>query len=208
MKLSYRVIALTGTVIFASTLAACGGVPKEVDADQPDQSHGSDAEGSADERISIASVNADNVEGTCKQVLGDIADVYEKLAVDVPSDATFGSTDDRYVEGGGWRDEYFPEDLLNEDDPGDATIRCQAPASYEDDSGKEIDVRLNVSITANEEGPRGNSDFTVDADGMTAGIDSSSSSGSGMQEKTKDELVDQSQGEQYLNDDVLTKFKP
>ncbi|SMX90821.1 hypothetical protein BI49514_02340 [Brevibacterium iodinum ATCC 49514] len=208
MHATKRIAAVFGALALTSTLAACGGVPKEVDADQPDQSNGNDAGGSADEQISIASINADNVAGTCKQALGEIADVYETLAVDVPSDATFGSTDDRYVEGGGWRDEYFPEDLLNEDEPGDATIRCQAPASYEDDSGKEIDVRLNISITANEEGPRGNTDFTVNADGMTAGIDSSSSSGSGMQEKTKDKLVDQSKGEQYLTDDVLPKFKP
>lgn len=205
MKVAHRAFALIGTVKLASTLVACGSVPPEVDADQPDQSQGEQA---GDGQISISEVNADNVAGTCKQAFGDIADVYEKLAVDVPGDATFGYTDDRYKEGGGWADEYFPEDSFNEDDTGNATVRCQAPARYEDESGKQVDVSLDISISASDEGPRGNTDFTVEADGMTAGMQSYTRSGSSLQEEYEKELVDQSSGERFLTDEVLTKFKP
>lgn len=202
---AHRAFALIGTVALASTLVACGGAPREVGADQSDQSHNDQA---GDGKISISEINADNVAGICKQGFGDISDVYERLAIDVPSDATFGYTDDRYKEGGGWSDQYFPEDSFNEDDPGNATVRCDASTVYKDDSGKKINVSLLISITASEEGPRGNTDFTVEAGGMTAGILSYTRSGSGMDEEHEGELVEQSSGEKYLTDEVLTKFKP
>jgi hypothetical protein len=195
-----RVVAVLATFALASTLAACGGVPREAGADDQGQSPGDQA---GDSKITLGEINADNVAGICEQALGSIADLYEKLALDVPADATFGYTDDRYKDGGGWADEYFPEDGSMP-----ATLRCQAPAKYEDDSGSDVQAKVDISIAAGDSEPRGNTDFTAAADGLTAGMQSNSRSGSGMQENYEEELVEQSTGEQFLTDDVLTKFQP
>lgn len=206
MKVAHRAFALIGTVTLALSLAACGNGPQKVDADESDQSQGSDA---GDDKISIASINADNIAGTCLRAFGEIEDVFKKLDLDVPESADIGFSDDRYQEGGGWADEYFPDgDGSSDENSGNGTIRCQAYAFYENDSGSGEELGVDISVTGGDEEPRGNTDITVSANGMTAGIRSSTRSGSGMQETSENEVVEQSVGEQFITDDVLPKFKP
>lgn len=212
MKIAKRAAALIGAITLASTLAACGGDAQEVDADEPDQSQPAEA---GDGKISIAETNAaveddsDNLVGICKQAFGEIEDVIEKLDIDVPENAKFGYSGDRFKEGGGWADEYFSDDDgISNEGSDNGTIRCQAHAFYDTKSVSGENLSVNISVTGGDKEPRGNTDFTVSAEGMTAGIRSSTSSGSGMQETTEDEIVEQSVGEQFLTDNVLPKFKP
>ncbi|WP_240371940.1 hypothetical protein [Brevibacterium zhoupengii] len=211
-------MTLIGVVALSSSLVACGGGPQEVDADENDQSQGNDAEDendqsqgsdAGDDKISIASISADNIAGICLQEFGEIEDVFKKLDLDVPENTEFGFSDDRYQEGGGWADEYFPDDNgFSNEGSDNGTIRCQAHAFYENDSGSKEDLGIDISFTGGDEEPRGNTDFTVSADGMTAGIRSSTRSGSGMHETSENEVVEQSVGEQFITDNVLPKFKP
>jgi hypothetical protein len=185
VKVAHRAFALIGTVTLASTLVACGGAPREVDADQPDQSQNDQA---GDGKISISEINADNVEGMCEQTFGSVEDVFTKL--DFSGDFTITEYND-------WGDEFFPEESSTKP----ATFRCQA-SGY--DEGSDAQVQVDILVAAGDNEPRGNTDFTVAADGMTAGIQSYSDDGSSYES----ELVEQSSGEQYLTDDVLTKFQP
>lgn len=127
--------------------------------------------------------------------------MYEKLQLDVPADAQFGYEDEKYAENGGWGDEYFPEA-----DSKPATIRCQAKAFYEDDSGSNVEMNFNISVAAGDDDPQGNAGVTVSADGMTAGLQSFSRSGSSS--SSMDEGVDESVAEQFITDEVLPKFTP
>lgn len=197
MRTLHRSLALVGTVALASSLVACGGGSQNVNADDTeDQSE-------ASEGTSISSINADNVEGTCEQVFGSIEDVYNQLQLEVSEGATFGLEGDRYAEYGGWGDEYFPET-----DSKPATIRCVAKASHENEEGVNEGMSVDISVAAGDDDPTGNIDFTVSADGLTAGILSLTRSGSGMQSRTEAEIVDQSIGEQFITDEVLPGFTP
>lgn len=198
MKQRQRALALIGTIALASSLVACSNGPTEVNADDTEE------QSQASDGTSISSINEDNVEGMCEQVFGNIEDVYDKLQLDVPADAQFGYTDDKYVENGGWGDEYFPEE-----DSKPATFRCQAKAFYEDDSGSSVEMNFDISVAAGDDDPLGNADITVSADGLTAGLLSFSRSGSGMSGKTHEsETVEKSAGEQFITDEVLPKFTP
>lgn len=185
MIVTKRIAAVFGALTLASTLAACGSAPREVDADQPNQSEGEQA---GDGKISLSEMNADNVEGMCEQAFGSVEDVFTNL--NFGEDITISEYND-------WGDEYFPEESSSKP----ATFRCQA--SGKDGEG-DAQVQVDILVAAGNGEPRGNTDFTVAADGMTAGIQSYSDDGSNYES----ELVDQSSGEQYLTDEVLTKFKP
>lgn len=201
MKLVHRAFALIGAVAVASTLAACGGGAPEIDADDNGGTNENGSNQSQEQRTSIASINADNVEGLCEQVFGSIEDAYGNLQLDVPADAMFGYDID--AEQGGWGDEYFPQDGSKP-----ATIRCQAHVFYKNDSGTKEDLSVSISVAASENDPRGNTDTTVAAEGMTAGIQSYTRSGKGMEESMETETVESSVAEQFLTDNVLTMFTP
>lgn len=175
--------------MLASTLAACGGGGQGADADESDDQNSSEVD---DGKVSIGEINADNVEGMCEQVFGSTDDVYTKL------DIADGITD-----FGDWGDEYFPRDGTEP-----STFRCQAHARFEAESGWDGSRNVDISVAAGDSDPRGSTDFTVSAEGLTGGLQSSDSVGSGMQEKTSDEIVEQSVGEQFLTDEALPKFKP
>lgn len=205
MKVAHRAITLIGVLTLASTFAACGGDPQEVDADEVDPTQGSEA---GEDKIIIAESNADNIKGICKRAFGEIEDVLAKLNADLPEGTEYGLSADRYQEGGGWGDEYFPDDDgFSDEGSTNGTIRCQGPAFYEDAEGVETSLQFSISITGGDEDPRGGADFMVTKDGMTAGIKSYTRVGgsdAGMEYK----VIDQTIGEQFLTDDVLTQFTP
>ena len=181
---------LMGVVAIAASVAAlsgCGGGSDEVDADEQNQSQGDHAE---DGQISIGELDADTVEGMCEQAFGSVDDLFANL--DLSEDITISE----YSE---WGDEYFPEESSKP-----ATFRCQASGEYATAEGSESQLQIDISIAAGDSEPRGNTDFTVAADGMTAGMQSYSRDG----DNYEYEVVDQPSGEQYLTDDVLTRFKP
>lgn len=199
MKQRQRAFALVGTIALASSLVACSNGPTEVKADDTgEQSQGGEV---GEGKISIGEINADNVEGVCKKVFGNVEETYGNLQLDVPADAMFGYEPD--AEQGGWSDEYFPQDGSKP-----ATIRCQANVSYEDDSGTKEKLNVSISVAAGENDPRGNTDTTVAAEGMTAGIQSYTRSGKGMENHMTPEAVESSIAEQFMTDNVLTKFTP
>lgn len=204
MVVTKRIAAILGSVALASTLAACGGGPQEVDADEVDPTQGSEA---GEGKIVIAETNADNIQGICKRAFGEVEDVLTTIKPELPEGTEYGQTEDRYQEGGGWADEYFPDDdgLSNEGST-NGTIRCQGPAFYEDSEGEETSLQFSISITGGDEAPRGNTDYTVAKDGMTAGIKSYTKTGPTGSMEYK--VIDQTIGEKFLTDDVLTQFSP
>lgn len=205
MVVTKRIAAILGSVALVSTLAACGGGPQEVDADEVDPTQGSEA---GEDKIIIAETNADNIQGICKRAFGEVEDVLATLKPELPDSTEYGQTDDRYQGGGGWADEYFPDDDgFSNKGSKNGTIRCQGPAFYQDAEGEEASLQFSISITGAENDPRGGADFTVRKDGMTAGIHAYTRVG-GSDDGMDSNVIDQVIGEKFLTDDVLTQFKP
>lgn len=84
MKVAHRAFALIGAVALASSLAACGGGAQEVDADENDQSQGSEAGDSANDTKRWALTDIDDTNGPefCADVLGPVDKYVETLGID------------------------------------------------------------------------------------------------------------------------------
>lgn len=188
MEIAQHALVLTGAFVLASTLAACGGSAQAGDSGR------SGGEQTGDGSIRLGELDADSVEGKCKQALGSVEDVFAKL--ELGSDPKVTHFDD-------WGDEFFPQDGSEP-----ATIRCQGNGSYETDDGVDGTVKVHISIAAGDSEPRGVTDFTVTSDGMTAGMSAYTEEGEGMDQSGKHGIVEKAPGEQYLTDEVLTRFKP
>ncbi|MGO2189378.1 MAG: hypothetical protein ACTH4Y_14205 [Microbacterium gubbeenense] len=84
MKFAHRAFALIGTVALASSLAACGGGAQEVDANDDDQSLGSDGDDRASDTKRWALTDIDDTNGRqfCADVLGPVDEFVETLSID------------------------------------------------------------------------------------------------------------------------------
>lgn len=188
-----RIAAILVSVALASTLTACGGGPQEVDADENDQSHGSDAGGSSEESegqqqgepfdgttVTFSKITEDNVDGLCTELFGDVGDVLGKLNIDTADIDMDGYSD--------WTDSY-------EEQVGStaATFSCHATASVdvEDAEG----VHINVASGMGD--PSGFNQVSARSDDMSAGMTLQTA------DRPDDEVLTT-----FLNDNVLPKFKP
>lgn len=193
MVVTKRIAAILGSVALASTLAACGGGPQEVDAEDNDQSQGSDAGGSPEESetqqpgelfdgnaVTFSKITEANIDGLCTELFGEVGEVLGKLNVD-----TAAIDMDSYSD---WTESY-------EEQVGStaATFSCHATASVnvEDAEG----VHINVASGMGD--PRGFNQVSARSDDMSAG----------MALQTADRPDDETLTA-FLNDDVLPRFKP
>lgn len=80
--------------------------PTDAPADGTDPAEGGQTD---DGKLSFSELNADTVAGTCHQAFGSIAELYETLTLDLPSDAELDYPEDGAEENGGWADEYFDQ---------------------------------------------------------------------------------------------------
>jgi hypothetical protein len=189
-----RIAAVFGALALTSTLAACGGVPKEVDADQPDQSDGSDAEGSAEVSegqqpdepfdgniVTFSKISEDNMDGLCSELFGDVSDVLSSLEVD-----TAEIDMDSY---GDWNEDYHEQVGSTA-----ATFSCYATTGSKGEDAEL--VRFNVASGKGQ--PGGVNQVEARSDDMSGGLSLQTSS-----DRPDDEVLSS-----FLKDEVLPKFKP
>ncbi|MGO1531355.1 MAG: hypothetical protein ACTHX1_09885 [Micrococcaceae bacterium] len=193
MKVAHRAFALIGAVALASSLAACGGGPKEVDADEVDPTQGSDAGGSSEESeapeqgepfdgstVTFNKLTEDNVDGLCTELFGEVGDVLGKLNLDI-ADIDMDSYSN-------WAEAY-------EEQVGStaATFSCHATASVKAEDAEAV----HINVASGMGDPRGFNQVSARSDDMSAGMTLQTSDG------PDDETLIA-----FLNDDVLPKFGP
>jgi hypothetical protein len=189
-----RIATVFGALALTSTLAACGGVPKEVDADQPDQSNGSDAGGSAEESegqqpdepfdgstATFSKISEDNMDGLCSELFGDVPSVLSSLDVNT-ADIDMDSYSD-------WTEDYHEQVGSTAD-----TFSCYATTGSEGEDAES--VRFNVASGKGQ--PGGVNDVEARSNDMSGGLSLQTSS-----DRPDDEVLSS-----FLKDEVLPKFKP
>ena len=180
MKQRQRTIALIGTIALASSLVACSNGPTEVNADDTeDQSQASDG-------TSIASINADNVEGVCDDALGDAQTVMRDLGV----------PEENFTDESKWGDEYFPTE---DSDDSSGVIRCQGLMAVHVEGTL---PRFNISVSEGDSIDKGNTMTTVSANGITAGILVL------YEGHTELSAEDEAKYQEFLQNNVIPKFTP
>lgn len=193
MVVTKRIAAILGSVALASTLAACGGGPQEVDADEVDPTQGSDSGGSSEESegqtngdpfngntATFSKITEDNVDGLCTELFGDVGDVLGKLNFNTADIDMDGYSD--------WTDSY-------EEQVGStaATFSCHATASVDVEDAEAV----HINVTSGMGDPRGFNQVSARSDDMSAGMTLQTSDG------PDDETLIA-----FLNEDVLPKFRP
>jgi len=188
-----RIAAILGSVALASLLAACGGGPQEVDADEVDPTQGSDAGGSSEQSetqqqgepfdgntVTFSKITVDNINGLCTELFGDVGDVLGKLNINTADIDMDGYSD--------WTDSY-------EEQVGStaATFSCHATASVDVEDAEAV----HINVASGMGDPRGFNQVSARSDDMSAGMTLQTSDG------PDDEALIA-----FLNEDVLPKFRP
>lgn len=193
MVVRKRIAAILGSVALASLLAACGGGPQEVDADEVDPTQGSDAGGSSEQSetqqqgepfdgntVTFSKITVDNINGLCTELFGDVGDVLGKLNINTADIDMDGYSD--------WTDSY-------EEQVGStaATFSCHATASVDVEDAEAV----HINVASGMGDPRGFNQVSARSDDMSAGMTLQTSDG------PDDEALIA-----FLNEDVLPKFRP
>lgn len=203
MVVTKRIAAILGSVALASTLAACGGGPQEVDADENDQSQGSDAGGSSEESegqtngdpddpfdgelVTISKITDFNSEDVCNEVFGPGSDdLFEALGVEAEEgvESTYSNWEATYDEEA-WN--IAP------------TLGCHAFINK--DATDESKRAIHIFVT--EKGNDWHEGATVTVNTSNESVKAGISLSAPAETTPDDETI-----AQYINDDVLPKFKP
>lgn len=193
MVVTKRIAAILGSVALASTLAACGSGPSEVDADENDQPQGSDAGGPSEESegqqqgepfdgstVTFSKITENNIDGLCTELFGEVDEVLSRLELDTADIDMDGYSD--------WTASY-------EEQVGStaATFSCHATASVNVEDAEAV----HINVASGMGKPRGVNHVSERSDDMSAGMALQTS------DRPDDEIL-----ASFLNDDVLPKFKP
>lgn len=198
-----RIAALFGAVTLVSTLAACGGGPQEVDADEKNHSQASEGDepsaGPSEEQkgdgpydgsiVMFANLSEDNIDGLCTELFGEVDDVLGNID---SSGELAGS------EFGDWGESY-------EDTVGHSEFGCHAVGSASSDNANNKDS-MHIFVSSNLSTPGEVAEVTARSDTNEAAM---SFDLSGIESSAKRAtVVDETAITQFLENDVLPKFKP
>lgn len=204
MVVTKRIAATIGALALASTLAACGSAPREVDADQPDKSEGEQAGGSAEEGeqsesapedpfdgsiVTFSNLNADNVAGLCSELFGEVTEVLDELDISSNVDAS---------QFGDWEESF--EDVV-----GHSEFGCHASGAATGEN-ENNDENFHIFVSSNLSTPGESAEITARSDTNEAAMSFNLPAIESSAER--EDVVDSAVVTQFLESEVLPKFQP